>query len=89
MVLHLRGRSARAARLAEPELREETRNAIELAEAHGIDRERDVQRFLEIVFDRWPEAGRDAEVLRILNSNSLAPKAKVAFVADALSKLGA
>ena len=83
MVMHMRGRSSRAAHLSEPEVRVQTLEVIELAETHGIDREHDVQCFLEIIFDRWPDARDNAHILGILNAD-LAARVKLAFIADAL-----
>jgi hypothetical protein len=84
MVLHMRGRATRTAHMPEHEVRGQTREVIELAETHGIDCEDDVQHFLELVFNRWPEARSDIEVTRILDSKALTGPVKVAFVADAL-----
>ena len=85
MMAHTRTRSARAADLSEDQLRTEVREIIDLAETHGIDREDDAQRFLELVFESWPDARNDAGIMPILNSHSLGGAAKVALVADTLS----
>ncbi len=85
MVARLRKQFTRAAWAEEDEVREETREIIALAESRGIDYESDVERFLFLVYVRWPDARDDEEVRRILASGSLTGAVKVAFVADLLS----
>lgn len=84
MVDSMRARP-RAINMSESELQERTLNIIELAEKHGIDREQDVHRFLELVFDRVPHVLNDPQVMAALTANGLQSPVKLAFVADVLS----
>jgi|APFre7841882590_1041340.scaffolds.fasta_scaffold301131_1 hypothetical protein len=88
MVVLMRKRFARAASLRENDLKEQVREVIALVEGHGIDYESDVEQFLLLVFERWPDARNNAEIKRILDSNSLTGDVKVAFVADILTEEG-
>ncbi len=85
MVAHMRRRFSRGNDLPDGELQKQVCEIIETAEGYQVDSEEDVQRFLELVFGRWPEAQSDGEILEILNSND-SPAVKVAFVADALTR---
>ena len=82
MVRHMGVRSTEG--LEPPALRERTLRLIALAEQHGIVDYEDIRRLLEQVFDRIPAFVQSAEVRAILQSPTLPPSGKVAFIADAL-----
>lgn len=88
MIAHMRVRSALARAAPEDQLRERIQRLVEGAVQHGIDEETDVRRFIELVFERVPQAVQDPEVVAILKSGSLSSPAKVAFIADVLKRQG-
>ena len=88
MAAHMRVRSDLARTLAPEQLHERIERLVAGAVQHGIDEETDVRRFIELVFERVPQAVQDPEVVAILKSGSLSSPAKVAFIADVLKGQG-
>ena len=82
MVTHMRVRSRHA--LGDEALRERTRRLIDHAQAHGITRELDVRRFLELLFDGVDDAPLQAEVTRILAAKGIDSAARISMIADAV-----